>query len=239
MSEAVWFFALEVPGRRAEWDWATLGAPDPRELLPVRQPNSGDFSRHIPVSAYSVTTASHHELESGLEHELLRMLEARSDVVWMVAQPLQLHVPGRRGATHVPDFLSRHSDGSVTVWDARPAERVDELFEMKARFTRDASRAVGWDYEVFSGAEPRAAALNRRWLHEARRRQPWHSARKAELRTLFEAGSLTVDLVLGHDDGSGELTSTLWHHVWSGDIACDLDSQILKTTELRWEAVDG
>jgi hypothetical protein len=234
--ETVWFVSVEAPGRRAEWDWATVGALDPRALLPVRQPSSGDFSRHIPVSAYSVKTRSHHELESALEHELLRVLEQRDDVTWLVAQPVQLHVPGRRGATHVPDLLSQHRDGSVTIWDARPRERVDELFEVKAQFTRVACEAVGWHYEVFHGMSSRILRLNYRWLHEDRRLRPWHEPKKRELQSLLADGAVTVGVVMGRDDAA--LTSAMWHYAWTGDISCDLESELRATTELTWVGVD-
>lgn len=236
MTEVVWFVAMNGAGHRAEWDWATLGGPDPRELCPVRRPMSGDFSRHIPVSAYSTKTRSHHELESALEHELLRELDQRKDVVWLLAQPVQLHVPGRRGATHVPDLLSQHRDGSVRIWDARPRERVDELFEFKTGFTRKGCEVVGWTHEVFHGTAGRPRRLNYRWLHEDRRHRPWHGPKKPELQALLADGPTTVGQVLDRDDA--ELTSAMWHYIWAGDIGCDLGSPFRATTELSWVGAD-
>lgn len=231
---AVWFVAVEAPGRRAEWDWNSLGAPDPRGLLPVRRPSSGDLSRHIPVTAYSVKTGTHHELESMLEHELLRVLERRRDVAWFLAQPVVIHMPGRRGASHTPDLLSVHADGCVTLWDVRPRERVDELFGRKAEFTRAAATAVGWRYEVFHGAPTRVERLNARWLHEARRPRTWHDAKRAELESLIAEGGVTIGDIL--DRGDPALTSTMWHLAWTGEIHCDLTQPIRGASRLAWSA---
>lgn len=77
--EAVWFVSMERPGWRAEWDTGVLGSPDPRAMLPTRRPTSGDFSRHIPHRAYSVTTGGALELESGLEYDVMRWLDGRPE----------------------------------------------------------------------------------------------------------------------------------------------------------------
>lgn len=232
---AVWFVAIEAPGRRAEWDCDSLGAPEPLNLFPVRRPSSGDMSRHIPVTAYSVKTGTHHELESMLEHELFRELDRRRDVVWLLAQPLVLHLPGHRIASHTPDLLSVHDDGAITLWDARPRERVDEQFQDNAALTRKAAAAIGWRYEVFHGAA-RVERLNTRWLHEARRPQPWHETQRAELMSILAgcAGSRDANVgdILRRDDP--ELTSTMWHLLWAGEITCDLTQPIRAATRLTW-----
>lgn len=233
---AIWFIAVERPGLRAEWDWPTLGAPDPQDLLPTRSPSSGDFSRHIPVSAYSMTTNTHHELESGLEHDLFKDLDRRRGVVHLVAQPVVLHFPGThpgRAPRHTPDLLSLHADGSVTVWDARPPDRHDELFEHKSKLTAAACRDVGWTYEVFSGHRP-ATRMNLLWLSGFKRSEPWHSSWSGELCELLSRESRPLGAVIDNDDGTGELISTMWHLIWTGAIACDLERQIAGSTALTW-----
>lgn len=237
--DVVWRLAIDAPGELAEWDVGSLGAPEPHDLFPARAPSSGDFSRHIPVTAHSVTTGSHLELESNLEHELLRVLERSNDVAWIVPQPLELHQVGEHQRHHVPDLLSEHVDGSVTIWDARPEERVDELFEIKASFTRAACAAVGWRYEIFHGTATLAGSLNHRWLHDDRRLRPWHTSRLPELRSLFANGPITIGEVMANDDGTGELTSTLWHYLWRGSVGCDLESPIRMATRLEWVVADG
>lgn len=236
MTSAVWFLSIGRPGFRAEWDWDTLGAPDPRDLLPTRRPTSGDFSRHIPRRAYSVTTGGPLDLESGLEHDLLKWLDLQQHVTWLVSQPVMLHFPvpeRRRAVIHTPDLLSLHADGSVTVWDARPEERLDELFRVKSGFTAEACRTVGWGYEIFTGL-PTPARMNLLWLSGYRRRMPWHARWTDVLRTMLDRQPLEVQVVRAEDDGTGELVSTMWHLVALGIISCDLTRPIREDTMLAW-----
>lgn len=236
MTTTVWFVALEAPGRRAEWDWDSLGAPDPRELLQTRRASSGDFSRHTPRTARSVTTGGTLGLESGLEHDLVRWVDQRTDVNWIVAQPVVLHfpVPGRRRAViHTPDLLTSHADGTITIWDARPAARQDELFARKAALTETACRDVGWRYEVFEGL-PVPHRMNLLWLAGFRRPMPWHAQRRAELEKLAARGPVAVSSVHTADDGSGELISTMWHLIWQGTLGCDTTAPIRSNTTLNW-----
>ncbi len=182
---SVWFLSMERPGLRAEWDCATtLGTPDPRDLLPTRRPASGDFSRHIPRRAHAATTGGAMEVESGLEHDLLRWLDLRTDVHWLVSQPVQFHfsIPERRRPViHTPDFLSRHDDGSVVLWDVRPDQRRSADFLLKVGLTADECRAVGWRHEVFSGL-PTPVRMNLLWLNGYRCSLPWHAPRRDEIK---------------------------------------------------------
>ncbi|MGL5825265.1 MAG: TnsA-like heteromeric transposase endonuclease subunit [Nocardioides sp.] len=233
-----WFVAVERAGARAEWDWAMLGEPDLRQLYSTRRPSSGDFSRHIPVTAYSTTTGSHHELESGLEHDLLRRLDRDPEVVWLVAQPVLLFGVGGRRGSHTPDLLSRSRDGSVTVWDARPGSRQDELFERKASATEAACESVGWRYQVFTGHATEAERLNELWLAGHRRKRPWHAERGAELLARFPGGFAIREVYDANDEG-GHLVNTMWHLVWRGDLVCDLTRPLRASTELTWRPSDG
>lgn len=235
MSSAIWFVSIEEPGLRAEWSWDALGAPDPRDLLQTRRPRSGDFSRHMPRGARSITTGGILWLESGLEHDLVRWADRRADVTWLVAQPAMLHFPvagRRRSITHTPDLLTNQADGSVTVWDVRPDARQDELFAKKADLTRSECERRGWRYEVFSGL-PVATRMNLLWVAGYRRSMPWHDACTQELEAIARGGSSVRD-VLTLDDGSGELVATMWHLIWSGRLVCDLDDPITSTTPLMW-----
>lgn len=236
MTSAVWFVALERSGHRAEWDWPSLGAPDPTELFPVRHPASGDFSRHIPRTGYSVTIGEILKLESGLEHDLVKWLDLRRDVTWLVAQPVLLHFPlqeRRRAVIHTPDLLSQHSDGSVTLWDARSAEHHDEMFRYKAALTDEACHRVGWGYRVFDGLPP-ATRINLLWLAGFRRQMPWYPARTRQLRALLEGREIPVVRITEADDGSGELLSSLWHLIATGAVTCALDEPISGGTTVRW-----
>lgn len=231
---AVWFVSLERPGSRAEWDCATLGPPDASDLLPTRRPSSGDFSRHIPRRAHAATTGTTIELESGLEHDLLRWLDQRADVTWLVAQPVRFHFPSRghrRTVAHTPDLLSRHADGSIVLWDARPVERRTDDFVLKAALTEEACQRVGWHHEVFAGLTT-ATRMNLLWLNGYRRPMPWHPEWSREIDSLVRLGPCTLGELRARDDGSGELVATLWHLIATGRVACDLTRPIRDSSTL-------
>lgn len=229
----VW--TVRVEGRLRVWDWAA-GPPPTRLMRPVRQPASSDLSRHVPVATKSSTTGGVLGLESGLEHDLVRVLDRRSDVVWLVEQPVRLRFVRRRNGRpvhHVPDLLAEHDDGRVVVWDARPSGRQDELFRLKAEMTAEACAAVGWGYEVFSGLSP-VERVNLLWVDAARQAPAWAPAASLALRDFLTSGDRTLGEVLDHDSGAGHLVSTLWHLIWCGTVDCDLTVPITQAAPLRW-----
>jgi hypothetical protein len=226
-------WTMSLAGADTTWDWSS-GSPDPRAMGPVRRPRSSSASRHIPVEAYSATTRGPIRLESGLEHDLLRWLDRRPEVVWLVAQPLRLtfRLTGApRPVAHTPDLLSVDRDGTTTVWDVRERARQDEKFTLMARLTRDACHRAGWAYRVFGGLD-QSARLNVMWLHGFRRPQPWYPQGWARLTPLI-AGGCTIGAVLSADTGAGHLVSTMWHHLWAGDLTADLDAPLTADTVVR------
>lgn len=224
-------FGGEPPRR---WDWSG-GAPDVRALAPIRTPRSTEKSRHIPVQAHCFVTQTMLRLESGLEYDLLLMVERDPEAAWVVPQPTRLGVKvanGRR-TVHTPDLLVLDRDGGVTIWNARSAERQDEEFLMQSQATEFACHKVGWRYGVFSG-HSRAKKYNLRWLAAYRGSMPWHAAAKSALVELCGTSAATVGDVLSSDRGSGHLVSALWHFAWRGDLAIDLDRHIRRSTPITW-----
>jgi hypothetical protein len=106
--------------------WQVQGAPPLHKLAPIRTPRSSSKNRHIPVSAYSHTNSGVLHLESGLEHDLVRKLDREPDVGLLIAQPFRLTWMTEEPVSHIPDLLTQHADGSVTVWDARLLEQQDD-----------------------------------------------------------------------------------------------------------------
>lgn len=143
--DAVWTFSVD--GARVTWDWRD-GQPPVDRLSPMRTPRSGTRSRHVPATAYSTTTRGWLQLESGLEHDLVRVLDRRRDVGWIAAQPVELAFAPEPGK-HLPDLLST-SNGQVTVWDCRSEQRQDDDFLRDAAATASACAQIGWSYEVFA-----------------------------------------------------------------------------------------
>lgn len=217
-------------GASVEWDWSA-GPPDVGSLAPVRRPLSGAASKHIPVRAFSATTGSHLTLESGLEHDLLRVLDRDPDVRRLVAQPLRLTWPnpGGRRARHVPDLLSVDGEGRVTVWDVRRPEaaETDEFLNVRA-MTSAACVEVGWQYEVFIGL-PSVHRHNLLWLHGYRIRPVWAASRETAVLERSGAGCTLSDLLAESD---AETRTVAWHLIWAGQIRVDLTSRLTSETRV-------
>lgn len=213
-----WRIRLEVEGSR-EWDW-DAGEPDVSRLDPVRQVRSAALSRHIPVRARSSTTQSSLLLESGLELQLMTLLDWCQDISWLVPQPVELRWSD--GVSHAPDLLSLGREGGVTLWDARPEKRRNENFELKAARTNQACKEVGWKYETFAGlTDP--AGLNLRWLCGARRPPEWLEVVRPTIIRALESGPGTIGDLRELDRGRGFVTSTMWHLIWTGELSVDLE----------------
>mgnify|MGYP001161912600 FL=1 len=224
-----WLF--DVGADLAVWPWAER--PDVTQLRRTRTPRVKARSGHIPVFAFCVTTGTHLRLESGLEHDLVRELDRRPDVSWLVAQPCLLRLPAKRRGRrleHTPDLLVRHDDGTIRLWDARPASRQDDDFTLKVRLTKEACAEVGWAHEVFSGWS-RVRRVNLMWIHAYRRPMPWYAGSLRLIREYFE-GDGTIGDVLGLDAGGGHVISAMWHGIWSGQIECDLDRPLKRKTRI-------
>lgn len=216
------------------WDWG-VGAPDVRQLAPIRTPRSTEKSRHIPVQAHCFVTKTMLTLESGLEYDLLLMLERDPHAAWMVPQPVRLGIkmPKGRRTTHTPDLLVLDVHDVVTIWNARSTERQDAKFHAQSHATETACRLVGWRYEVFSG-HSKVRKYNLRWLAAYRQPMPWHEATKAELLQICTRPAATVGDVLDSDRGSGHLMSAMWHYAWRADLAIDLERSIRRSTPIVW-----
>lgn len=177
------------------------------------------------MTAFSVTNDDHVWLESGLEHDLLRMCDRDPDVAWVVSQPFRLSWAEPTSGSHTPDLLTVGAGGQVTVWDARRLEEQDDDFRMHADVALRCCGAVGWCYEVFSELATHER-LNLLWLHGFRRRPAWmHRHANLIRRTAGGTGTSLGDLFT-HDDGSGELKSAVWHLVWAGQLDIDLTTGI-------------
>jgi len=229
-SETEWLF--DVGAGLALWPWTQ--PPDAAHLRRARTPRAKAKSGHVPVFAYSVTTKTHLHLESGLEHDLVRELDRQSDVTWLAAQPCRLRLPAKRHGRrleHTPDVLSRHTDGTVRIWDVRPLARQDEDFTLKSRLTAEACAEVGWRYEIFAGMA-RVRRVNVMWLYAYRRPMPWYAGSLRRLREHLEL-SRTIGDVLDLDAGGGHVISAMWYGIWSGELECDLDQRLKRTTRIR------
>ena len=227
-TDITWSFRLD--GRRTEWDWRG-GSPDLQRLESHRRPASGAASRHVPVRAFSYTVDTYIELESGLEHDLLRVLDRNRSVAWIVSQPFRLSWAdrGRRGTRrHTPDLLSADVDGNVTVWDVKNPEAASSpKFTYIRDVSRFACRAQGWRYEVFTGLEA-VHRHNLLWLHAYRRRPPWTSEYEDDLASACAEGIPLGNLVRNSLDG--QRLAVLWHLICTGRLVVDLSEHLTSRT---------
>lgn len=211
---------------RIVWDWSS-GGPDPRQLLSVRRPTSGALSKHVPVRAFTATTGSHLRLESGLEHDLVRMVDRDPAVTWIVSQPCLLEWgSGRSTRRHVPDLLTTGADGAVSLWDVKsPEAAAAEAFAEAQALTAEACARVGWGYVVFTGLQ----AVHRHnliWLHGFRNRPAWSGRYEPAILESCTGGSRLGDLVSRAD---AETAAVTWHLIWTGQLKIDLTRRLVPT----------
>lgn len=161
---------LQLSGATAARQWGLADElPAVARWRPVRMPRSNAHGRHVPVRAYSITMDAHLSVESGLEHDLVRVLDRDPCVDLILPQPCRFRFGNQ--TEHVPDLLSRDSKGALTLWDVRTPRRMDEAFHSFADRTRDLCRALGWGYELFSGLDD-VARMNLLWLNGYRHARP-------------------------------------------------------------------
>ncbi len=215
-----WTFNLQ--GTEIGWLWQRSNAPPLSGLEPMRRPVSSTFSRHIAVTAYSMTNGAGVPLESGLEHDLFRRLDRDRDICRIVSQPFRLSWRGSPGR-HTPDLLTVGVDGRVTVWDVRAPDRQDQDFTAQSGITQTACAAVDWRYEVFGGMD-QTERLNLMWLNGFRRRPPWLDSYERRIIALATKPGARLKDLFAADTGSGELKSTVWHLIWNGSLTIEVNS---------------
>lgn len=226
-------FTFRLADELVEWDWSS-GPPPWRELESVRKPKARALSRHIPASPFCFTTQTRLSVESGLEHDLLRELDRRPDVSWLVAQPCRLAFEDRPG--HVPDLLEV-SDSGVKIWDVRPRKRQDAVFHKTAARTDQACQQVGLFYGVFDDSSE-VRRRNVQWLGCYRSiGECWPLK---QVLVSVEAGrASTVGELFDLFDGDLAAVAAMWHLMWRGDLVVDLGTVIGARTALAMRGSDG
>ncbi|GAA1554031.1 hypothetical protein GCM10009691_30480 [Brevibacterium picturae] len=132
----------------------------------------------------------------------------------------------------MPDLLSSDTNDEITVWDVRGESRQDDRFLSVAERTSRACADVGWKFEVFAGLSARAS-LNLRWLSGARRPPEWLPTTQDLVRSVVLDGAVISDVIDGDDVGR-HLTASMWHLIWTGQIAIDLDERWTRLTAIKW-----
>jgi hypothetical protein len=138
---------------------------------PWRKVRSRRGQRHYSGFYWSATTGGFLVYESRLELARLLLADFDPAVVAIAAQPflLQARVAGR-ARRHVPDFLLKHANHTVTVVNVKPASRladpkIAEALSWPARLIED----HGWAHEIWTGEGSEKLLANVRFLAAARR----------------------------------------------------------------------
>lgn len=171
----------------------------------------------------------HLELESGLEHDLLRSLDRLAQIIKLVPQPCQLTGTGSTRVRNTPDLLSLDDRGNATLWNARPEHKIDEEFKRQVDMVGAACEEVGWRHEVFTGLG-RTERLNLLWLHGYRRKPSWYDQVAGEIRASAAQAAATLGSVFRLDSGNGEIVAAVWYMVWSAELVVDLSQQLTVET---------
>ncbi len=131
---------------------------------PVRSFPSYRGQRNWPGWWWSATTGVLVGYESWLERDHAMALDFNDGVVAFASQPfwLLMQINGKL-RSHAPDYFARHRDGSVTVLDCRPDDRIGPRDAAVFGQTARVCEQVGWSYRR-AGALPAVEAANLRWL---------------------------------------------------------------------------
>lgn len=134
-------------------------------VCPVRDLNTVDLSRIVPVRgftwrtdqehrpglAYMTTTDRHHGFESYEEECLLVVADFAADLIEALCQPFRLrfYADGNK-VEHTPDYLLLTRQGPVVV-DVRPAGRIRPKDHLKFAATAEVALSAGWRFMVVTG----------------------------------------------------------------------------------------
>lgn len=175
-------------------------------------------------------TGEHVWFESLLEESRLATLDMLGDVTAVASQPMELRFAD--GSKHFPDLIALHSDGRQTVFDVKPARKVDDNLTVFAK-TQALCRRVGWGYEVLSEADPivkRNVQYLRLFKHPGYRPPTTSTGRLDAL--AWPATFADVAPALCPEDLPQGRAWTL-HLLWSGSLRTDLNLLLSQTSLLE------
>ncbi|MFF1872993.1 TnsA-like heteromeric transposase endonuclease subunit [Kitasatospora herbaricolor] len=179
---------------------------------------------------FSATVGDHVGYESWLERDRLILLDREPGVVGIASQPFWLHWhDGRRQRRHAPDYFVRLADGRGQVVDVRAGDRIESANAEAFSATERACRAVGWEFSRVGEPEP-VLMENVRWLSRYRRSRCANPEVAERLLDLFSEPTTA-----GWGFASGRtlvVLPVLFHLLWHGDLAADLESEPLSSTTL-------
>lgn len=212
--------ALGVERRVASSSCAGVRFEDVR---PVRSFRWSPGLGHFPGWYWTSTTGGHVGYESWLERDYVQALDFDQNIVGIASQPFWLYWEGERGRRrHAPDYFARRADGIGVVVDVRADDRIEakdvEAFAVAAQLCE----LVGWEFRRV-GEIAAVLRANVRWL--ARYRHPRCAGRAEVAERLREVFASPGPLLDGAEEVGDRLAvlPALFHLMWRGDLAADLE----------------
>ncbi|MGH3235155.1 MAG: TnsA-like heteromeric transposase endonuclease subunit [Streptosporangiaceae bacterium] len=165
--------------------------------------------------------------ESRLELARLLLADFDREVAAIAAQPFLLQAPvGGRARRHVPDFLLAHAGKSVRVVNVKPAGKLAEPRIAEAlAWPGELIEAHGWQYEIWSGADPVLLA-NLRFLAGYRRPGLLPGDLLDDVLAAVRPGD-TIGGVIGRVPGNrrpGDVKAAVLRLLWQQRLRTDLGS---------------
>ncbi len=200
---------------------------------PIRSPAAYKGQRNFAGLWWCATNQRHVGFESRCERDHLINLDFDLAIIGISCQTFRIILPSSLPQnSHVPDYFIRHSDGSATVLDIRPDERVKATDHDVFHATEDLCATVGWKYQRLGALLPVYLA-NLRWLAGYRHPRSSRASTATLLMDILTAqGPATVgDLATAAGDPVTTLP-TLFNLLWKHTISTDLYHQ-----SLAWETL--
>jgi hypothetical protein len=143
----------------------------------------------------------------------------------------------RKAHRHVPDFLLVHADKSVRVVNVKPADKLAEPRTAEAlAWPGQLIEGHGWQYEIWSGADPVLLA-NLRFLARYRRPGLLPESLLEDVLAAVRPGD-TIGGVISRVSGArrpGEVKAAVLRLLWQQRLATDLHGHldVCSTLEVR------
>lgn len=197
--------------------------------VPWRKTRSARGQAHYPGYFWSATMGAHVIYESRLELARLLLADFDGEVVGIAAQPFLLRARvGGRARRHIPDFLLAHADKSVRVVNVKPASRLAEPRIAEAlAWPGQLIEGHGWQYEIWSGADPVLLA-NLRFLAGYRRPGMLPGDLLEEVLAAVRPGD-TIGGVISRMFGTrrpGDVKAAVLRLLWQQRLAADLRGRL-------------
>ena len=195
----------------------------------VRVGNAYPRQRNLHGYYWMASTGRHIWHESLLERDMLMHLDHTAGVVAIASQPMRL--TNADGVHHYPDFLALDARGIQTVYDVKPASRINEKALHQFEWTRSVCAHVGWDYRVLTELPPQER-VNLAWL--ALFRHPEYRPGVDAAGALFAAlePGFTIADAVAHmpAESTPAARSRVFHLMWTRELLCDMAQRLTDAT---------